>query len=117
MNILISPKSDISINEIVFIIYEIIKDHFNNNVTMDDNPIIETHIINFINNNLNINKFYFILSLTNRLEKLFLYKKLHDYFIKENTLTSRQTYRIKILARKIYKNISLTNKNKIEEKI
>lgn len=121
MNIPVCEKQNLqsffTINDIIFIIYEIIKDHFDDNVTIDNNPIIETYIINFINNNLSINKFYFILSLTNKLEKLYLHKNLHNYFIKENILTTRQTYRIKILARKIYRNISKTYKNKIEEKI
>ena len=104
-----------TIDDIIFIIFEILKDHIDSKITIDNYPIVETYIINFINKNLSIDQYNFIILLINRLEEL-NNNDLHNYKIIKSNITQRQKYRIKLLARKIFKNIN-QNSIKKNEKI
>ena len=105
-----------NINELIYIIFEILQDHINTSITINNYPIIETYIINFINKNLSIDQYNFIILLINRLEQLYNDINIHYYDTFESKINEREKCRINLLARKIFKNIK-QNVIKKNEKI
>lgn len=98
------------IDELIFITYNLVNEYIVENITIEDEPWLESGVLRIINSNLGINFYQFILFLAQCIDKL-VFKRIKQDANIVTVLKYKDRFQLRLLARKI--NNKIINKLKI----
>ena len=88
------------IDELIFIIYQLVNEYIEETITIDDEPWIETDILRIINNNLAVNFNSLIFFLAKSIDKI-IYNRIKQDSNITTVLKYKERFQLRLLARKI----------------
>jgi hypothetical protein len=88
------------IDELIFIIYQLVNEYIEENITIDEEPWIQSDILRIINHNLAINFNSLIFFLAKSIDKI-IYNRIKQDANVVTVLKYKDRFQLRLLARKI----------------